>query len=106
MSQHTPDDRARIEATVHGRVQGVNFRNFTAREARRLGVSGTVRNLPDGETVAVVAEGSRADLERSEERRVGEEWRYWRDWSSDVCSSDLPEMIVDEPAHARRPCAD
>src|ERR1035437_4588817 len=26
---------------------------------------------------------------RSEERRVGEECRYWRDWSSDVCSSDL-----------------
>src|SRR3712207_4114524 len=23
---------------------------------------------------------------RSEERRVGKEWRYWRDWSSDVCS--------------------
>src|SRR5947209_8728021 len=27
---------------------------------------------------------------RSEERRVGKECRYWRDWSSDVCSSDLP----------------
>src|SRR5947209_4592958 len=26
---------------------------------------------------------------RSEERRVGKEGRYWRDWSSDVCSSDL-----------------
>src|SRR3712207_3340025 len=26
---------------------------------------------------------------RSEKRRVGEKWRYWRDWSSDVCSSDL-----------------
>src|SRR5438445_170997 len=28
-------------------------------------------------------------LPRSEERRVGKECRYWRDWSSDVCSSDL-----------------
>src|SRR5947209_7490488 len=28
-------------------------------------------------------------MERSEERRVGKECRYWRDWSSDVCSSDL-----------------
>src|SRR3712207_3395098 len=27
--------------------------------------------------------------ERSEERRVGKACRYWRDWSSDVCSSDL-----------------
>src|SRR3712207_3014955 len=26
---------------------------------------------------------------RSEERRGGEGGRYWRDWSSDVCSSDL-----------------
>src|SRR5690625_3308403 len=26
---------------------------------------------------------------RSEERRVGKEWRWPRDWSSDVCSSDL-----------------
>src|SRR3712207_5260092 len=26
---------------------------------------------------------------RSEERRVGKECRSWRDWSSDVCSSDL-----------------
>src|ERR1035437_5130282 len=33
---------------------------------------------------------------RSEERRVGKEWRYWRDWSSDVCSSDLREE--DPPA--------
>src|SRR5947209_5319323 len=28
-------------------------------------------------------------MRRSEERRVGKECRYWRDWSSDVCSSDL-----------------
>src|ERR1035437_2166596 len=28
-------------------------------------------------------------ITRSEKRRVGEERRYWRDWSSDVCSSDL-----------------
>ena len=63
MRQHNPGERARIEATVHGRVQGVNFRNFTVRMASRLGVLGTVRNLPDRETVAVEAEGPRADLE-------------------------------------------
>src|ERR1035437_5474566 len=29
---------------------------------------------------------------RSEERRVGKEGRYRRDWSSDVCSSDLGDL--------------
>src|SRR5947209_5294725 len=32
-------------------------------------------------------------VSRSEERRVGKEWRYWRDWSSDVCSSDLSQRF-------------
>src|ERR1035437_7570796 len=30
---------------------------------------------------------------RSEERRVGKECRYWRDCSSDVCSSDLTSIM-------------
>src|SRR4030095_9267408 len=30
---------------------------------------------------------------RSEERRVGEEWRSRCDWSSDVCSSDLEQWF-------------
>src|ERR1044072_5969673 len=32
---------------------------------------------------------------RSEERRVGKEWIYQCDWSSDVCSSDLIDLIDD-----------
>jgi acylphosphatase len=48
---------------VHGRVQGVGYRAACAREASRLGVSGTVRNLVDG-TVEVVGVGDadRLDL--------------------------------------------
>lgn len=41
---------------VSGRVQGVFFRESTAREARRLGVSGTAVNLHDGR-VEVLAAG-------------------------------------------------
>jgi acylphosphatase len=44
-------------------VQGVGFRYSTVREARRLGLSGYVRNLPDG-SVEVVAEGEEQVLER------------------------------------------
>ena len=48
--------------TVSGRVQGVGFRYFVARAARGLGLSGYVRNLPDG-VVEVAAAGDRAPLE-------------------------------------------
>ena len=39
-----------------GLVQGVFFRDSTRREAQRLGVTGWVRNEPDG-TVAIEAQG-------------------------------------------------
>lgn len=37
---------------VRGRVQGVFFRDSTRREAGRLGVTGWVRNCPDGSVQA------------------------------------------------------
>ena len=43
-------------AIVSGRVQGVGFRFFAERAARRTGVRGWVRNLPDG-SVETVVEG-------------------------------------------------
>lgn len=53
----------RVRAVVHGRVQGVFYRDSCRAEARRLGVRGWVRNRPDG-TVEVVAEGPRDRVEQ------------------------------------------
>lgn len=50
-----------IQATVHGRVQGVFFRDYTRREAQRLGLTGWVKNDWDG-TVSAVAVGEEASL--------------------------------------------
>ena len=47
---------------VSGRVQGVFFRATTAREARRLGLTGHAINLPDGR-VEVLACGEGVSVE-------------------------------------------
>ncbi len=51
----------RLEAIVHGVVQGVGFRWYTRLVARRLGLHGYVRNRRD-RTVEVVAEGPETAL--------------------------------------------
>ena len=48
---------------VSGKVQGVWFRESTRREAARLGLNGSVSNLPDGR-VEVVAAGSGKDIDQ------------------------------------------
>jgi len=53
-----------LRAVVRGRVQGVGFRDYCKARARSLGLTGYVRNLPDGRSVEVVAEGPRHDLDR------------------------------------------
>lgn len=45
-----------VRATVHGRVQGVFFRDSTRQQAERHGVRGWVRNDPSG-TVSAHLEG-------------------------------------------------
>jgi acylphosphatase len=54
-------DHARLEAVVHGRVQGVGFRVFVLGVARGRGLVGWVANEASGR-VRCVAEGSRHDL--------------------------------------------
>lgn len=56
------EEKQQLHAVVHGVVQGVSFRHYTVQEARRLNLTGWVRNVSDG-TVEVHAEGTRQQLE-------------------------------------------
>ncbi len=51
---------------VRGRVQGVGFRAYCAREAQRMKINGFVRNLKDGrvEVVCEVDESQLADFQQ------------------------------------------
>src|SRR5579863_4848202 len=60
------DRAARVKVVrrflVFGTVQGVYFRHSTRLEAKRLGVHGFARNLPDG-SVEVLAHGAAAAVD-------------------------------------------
>ncbi len=80
--------REEIRCVVSGRVQMVMYRDFAQRNARDIGVVGTVQNLPNG-TVEVIAQGTpdqlKAFIERLNEgsilsrvEDVAVEWRSSR----------------------------
>ena len=56
-------DKRRIKATVRGLVQGVSYRAATRDAARATGVTGWVRNQPDG-SVLLEAQGPAMAVER------------------------------------------
>lgn len=51
----------RIIIKVYGLVQGVFFRYTTRKVARKLGLTGIVKNMPDG-SVYIEAEGTEENL--------------------------------------------
>jgi acylphosphatase len=55
-------ERVRAEVRVEGRVQGVFFRSEAQQRARSRGVTGWIRNAPDG-SVEGVFEGEREAVE-------------------------------------------
>ena len=52
----------RVRVVVSGQVQGVFYRKGCAQAARKRGVAGFVRNLPDGRVEAAF-EGADADVQ-------------------------------------------
>jgi len=56
-------DIKRVHVIVEGRVQGVFFRAYTRDEAVKLGLTGWVRNRPDGSVEALI-EGQEAAVKR------------------------------------------
>ena len=54
-------DLVRVHVFAVGEVQGVSFRKTAGKVARELGVTGWVRNLPDGRIEAIF-EGSRRQV--------------------------------------------
>lgn len=67
----TPDDQIRRSFKITGLVQGVGFRWWTKREARTLGLRGTVRNLADGSVQVDVEANAEALREFYARLRVG-----------------------------------
>ncbi|MEO0455107.1 MAG: acylphosphatase [Cyanobacteria bacterium P01_A01_bin.114] len=53
----------RIKLTVFGIVQGVGFRYHTRLKAIEIGLTGYVRNRPEG-TVEIVADGDQTQLQQ------------------------------------------
>ncbi len=52
--------KKRLEISIYGRVHGVSFRYHVAREANKLGITGSVKNTKDA--VEIIAEGDEDTL--------------------------------------------
>ena len=52
----------RFFCCAHGRVQGVGFRFFVQQTAKEMGLTGWVKNMPDG-TVTMEVQGDMAEVE-------------------------------------------
>jgi acylphosphatase len=78
---------------VSGRVQGVFFRVSTRDQARALGLTGAVSNLPDGR-VAVTACGAPAALD------LLQQW-LWDGPPQAAVSEVQREVISEEPGFSR-----
>jgi acylphosphatase len=77
----------RVRVVASGRVQGVFYRASCARLARGLGLTGYVRNLPDGR------------VEAAFEGRDGavDEMVAWSGVGPDLANVDNLDVVVEDP---------
>jgi acylphosphatase len=78
-----------ISIIIRGRVQGVFFRQATREKAREFGISGWVKNMPDG-SVLIKATGESGMLEKL------------ADW----CRSGPPRAAVENILVSEEPAED
>ena len=57
----------RCFGTAHGRVQGVGFRFFVQQTAKEMGLTGWVKNMPDG-TVDMEVQGNLDEIDAFSKR--------------------------------------
>ncbi|MDN5332210.1 MAG: acylphosphatase [Tepidanaerobacteraceae bacterium] len=88
--------KKRVRALIYGLVQGVGLRYSVQRKASQLGLTGFVKNLPDG-SVELVAEGEE-DLinELIEYIKTGIRWARvekvdleWSEWEGKYRRFDI-----------------
>ena len=77
----------RVRVVASGRVQGVFYRVSCARLARGLGLTGYVRNLPDG-GVEAAFEGSDSAVD---------EIVAWSGVGPDLANVDRLDVVVEDP---------
>jgi acylphosphatase len=78
---------------IHGKVQGVGYRFFATRVARRLGLKGSIENLRDG-TVEAHVEGEKKSIDEwLEELKEGP--RYAEVTSIDQETKDFTGRLGD-----------
>ena len=54
--------RQSVKIIVKGKVQGVSYREFVQKQAKKIGIEGTAQNSPDG-NVIIYAAASSDDLD-------------------------------------------
>ena len=79
--------------TIRGKVQGVGFRWFVARNATRIRVMGYARNLPDG-SVEVVAVAPDVVALAEFETLIGRGPEF-----AQVSGVEKTEIVVDKDSH-------